>query len=309
MATKKVAVSIRDKGHDNNLAEVLLNLHRPLEEHWAGSNKKSTKALDALSSDYTYKHHITRLEDLYMNHKLDPTMNQPPVLGTPNISPMTLLYGTNGIKRWEKLPEYEELKEAREKGWNPYTIVKRRPVVYERKSAIHEKRVPPEPPSPQTRGRSASASPNRGRERPSSASSPSSSSFSQTATTTVTFADEVNTKEQHQYQQQQGAAANVRKEEADSRSRCDNEELTDEDLVMLGMYRLDARQAQIYKQFVQMLVHFDPHDQECVLQDAAKDAMAMSLLARLGSSSSSSSSSGGGGGGGRRGGSSNANKK
>jgi len=266
--------------HKNNeLVDVLQNLHRPLEEHWAG-RKKSGVDLDALGSDYTFKHHITRLEDIYMNHKLDPSIDQAPILGPPNVSPMSLLYGKDGLKRWEKLPDYEEIKEAREKGWNPYMIVKRKPVVYERKSVINEKRAPPPSPTSQSRGRSPSrsASPSRSRAGSKETEMRGASSYAPTSTT-ITFADDVKNRQEENQQK-------IEEEEA-RRSRCDDEELTEEDLIMLGMYRLNSRQAEIYKQFVRMLVNFDPHDQAKIVEDAMKDSHAISLIATLGSFSKS----------------------
>ena len=41
--------------------KLLKSLHRPLEEHWS-----DRKDVDAIGSDYTYKHHITRLDDIYL---------------------------------------------------------------------------------------------------------------------------------------------------------------------------------------------------------------------------------------------------
>ena len=72
---------------------LLSSLHRPLEEHWASTPKLG---LDAKGSDYTYKHHITRLEEIYTSRKLDPTINVEAPLGTINISPVTQLYGIKG---------------------------------------------------------------------------------------------------------------------------------------------------------------------------------------------------------------------
>ena len=44
------------------------------------------------------------------------------------------------------------------------------------------------------------------------------------------------------------------------RRRSYNTELTEEELVMLGVYRLNPRQAEIYDKFVTMLADFDSHD-------------------------------------------------
>ena len=53
---------------------------------------KTKFGLDAKSSEYIYKHHITRLEDIYTNHK---THNQN-VPGLLYMSPVSQLYGMNG---------------------------------------------------------------------------------------------------------------------------------------------------------------------------------------------------------------------
>ena len=75
--------------------ELLKDLHRPLEEHWA-----TTKAhgLDAMGSDYIYKHHITRLEGIYNAHDAIHIDNSEPK-GVANVSPMSQLYGTDGMLR------------------------------------------------------------------------------------------------------------------------------------------------------------------------------------------------------------------
>ena len=104
------------------------------------------------------------------------------------------------------------------------------------------------------------------------------SSYAPTSTT-ITFADDVKNRQEENQQK-------IEEEEA-RRSRCDDEELTEEDLIMLGMYRLNSRQAEIYKQFVRMLVNFDPHDQAKIVEDAMKDSHAISLIATLGSFSKS----------------------
>ena len=58
-------------------------------EHW---NVKAKFGLDAKGSEYIYKHHITRLEDIYTNHKT--VYPQSP--GLLYMSPVSQLYGFNG---------------------------------------------------------------------------------------------------------------------------------------------------------------------------------------------------------------------
>jgi len=92
--------------------DLLEDLHRPLEgeslyilfnfrvyinieldfflEHWSVNAKFGV--LDAKNSDYMYKLHVTRLEDIYMNHKLE--YPSPPAMLFR--SPVSQLYGVNG---------------------------------------------------------------------------------------------------------------------------------------------------------------------------------------------------------------------
>jgi hypothetical protein len=58
-------------------------------EHWSVHTKAP---LDAKSSEYIYKHHITRLEDIYSNRKTV----YPPSPGLLYMSPVSQLYGFNG---------------------------------------------------------------------------------------------------------------------------------------------------------------------------------------------------------------------
>lgn len=60
--------------------------------------------------------------------------------------------------------------------------------------------------------------------------------------------------------------------------RTSNTELSEEDMVMLGVYRLDARQAEIYQNFVNMLTEFDSHDSRNIVEDAMNEAQNEDLL-------------------------------
>jgi hypothetical protein len=59
-------------------------------EHWA---VKSKFGLDAKGSDYIFKQHVTRLEDIYVHHKTLPPESHNSLL---NMSPVSQLYGVNG---------------------------------------------------------------------------------------------------------------------------------------------------------------------------------------------------------------------
>jgi hypothetical protein len=53
---------------------------------------KTKFGLDPKSSEYIYKHHITRLQDIYTTQRQD--YSQPP--GLLFMSPVSQLYGVNG---------------------------------------------------------------------------------------------------------------------------------------------------------------------------------------------------------------------
>lgn len=129
--------------------KLLSDLHRPLEEHWAGTNKKGKgKALDAIGSDYLYKHHITQLEEIYKTKNVDPLLGlgvDPLAIDNKNVSPQAQLYGIEGLLSPHLQPGYEAWKSKREGGWDPYLKVELPPVMLEKVSALAEKRVPPPP--------------------------------------------------------------------------------------------------------------------------------------------------------------------
>lgn len=62
-------------------------------EHWAAAPRLG---LDAQGSDYIYKFHVTRLQDIYSGQSIDPSIRERPPAELPNMSPVTQLYGANG---------------------------------------------------------------------------------------------------------------------------------------------------------------------------------------------------------------------
>jgi hypothetical protein len=68
----------------------------------------------------------------------------------------------------------------------------------------------------------------------------------------------------HSRSSQRGNASNVDDSQANSnknsRRVCYDPTIAPEDLVMLGLYRLDERQQEIYRNFVEMLGGFDEYD-------------------------------------------------
>ena len=113
--------------------ELLRNLHRPLEDHWAGNKA----GLDANASDYVYKHHITRLEGIYSSTELFGVDNKAPI-GPANVSPATMLYGNGGL-----LVDPEKARKSntiREKKWDHHhNVVETMHACYERRSGLSER--------------------------------------------------------------------------------------------------------------------------------------------------------------------------
>ena len=62
------------------------------------------------------------------------------------------------------------------------------------------------------------------------------------------------------------------------RRQCTNPAISDEDLIMLGMYRFNERQSAVYQNFVEMLSEFDPHDVMNILEDVMHEVNASNGL-------------------------------
>ena len=75
---------------------LLTELHRPLEEHWAAAPRLG---LDAKGSDYVYKFHVARLQDIYSGQELGVSgqIQSSGVKEIANESPATQLYGVRGL--------------------------------------------------------------------------------------------------------------------------------------------------------------------------------------------------------------------
>jgi len=242
---------------------LLTELHRPLEDHW-----RNSKECDAQGSDHLYKHHVTRLKDIYTNHEFK--------VGSPkemaNMSPMTQLFGISGLLGDMTLQK----KSQRESGWKTpfitaeeymddkkYTPNSIRRPIHESPTGrsmspdgwnqqVTRGRERVRPSSARSHGRPDSASSNRPRSasRPTSASRPISASRSN----------------------------KVSLEKTNQRYSCNKRNMPAEDITIIGLYKLDDRQLEIYKQFTEMLSTFDDFDMKNILQDAQNDASAMSLL-------------------------------
>jgi len=238
-----------DDATDSTKERIMLlkDLHRPLEEHWAGNKK-----VDAVGSDYTYKHHITRLEKVYTAHKVHPKIDLGPPLGPANISPQTQLFGRGGLA--PQLTKEQIIR--REKGWDKYHgHIDALPKSYGRVSDIQDKRAPQI--SPRTHSKSRSPS--------SKSQHRSNSAGPQEAPKAVA-------------KKRKGKRLKKTKQTRDH-SMCLDPNLTREQLVIMGLYRFETKdEYATYNKFVQMLTRFDSVDKLKIIQDAYSDSQQASNL-------------------------------
>ncbi len=175
----------------------LKKLHRPLEEHWSIQG-----FLDPEGSDICYKNHLARLQSIYAHHKFD--VDGPP--SQVNMSPMTLMYGRQGLLTSEGGPKKEKKIQAREAGWvenhQKYSALSPEKTLVRQSRSSH--------------GRAVSKR----------------------------AAEE---------------KAELEEQMANANHRCD-EDISKEELIMLGLYKLDDQQKQVYDAFAEMLRGFDGHD-------------------------------------------------
>lgn len=283
-------------------AAALEELHRPLEEHWLGI--KSRYSLDANGSDIIYKHHVAKLEEIYLRtarqEKPESRFHKRCV------SPVTQLYGINGIVSTD--PVYARKTRDREDGWTSnmhrdYTkmdkskrLISRgsdycrapvcRGITPESKSATKTKssRVMNQnsvssrfEPLHQTNTSadnlksltssfvSQNRSPLAKHGRPSSANA---------ATKKFELQQDQEFLKKNYKHATEPALLNIIQQSRDVRHRChpNDTHLTQDELVMLGLYRLDENQLGLYQQFVAMLSEMDSFDACHMVEDALKDA-------------------------------------
>lgn len=314
-------------------AAALEELHRPLEEHWLGI--KSKYSLDANGSDIIYKHHMAKLEEIYLR---TPHQDTPETLLHKRcVSPVTQLYGINGLVSADPglMPKVKE----REHGWTSNMhrdyaqkaqlagvagvagTNKQRPIsrgsdycrnptcagtnpkskFAERTKSARAANLPPSSPgrfeplnqtsssydlnltrssyhttqnlspmgsSPHhshthTHAQDVQGSGNK--HRPSSANAASSRHELKQ--------DQAFLKQNYQYTTKPALLSMINQSK-DSRHRCHpgDTQLSQDELVMLGLYRLDERQTHIYQQFVAMMAEMDSFDACHMVEDALKDA-------------------------------------
>eukprot|EP01035_Chromulina_nebulosa_P032691 gene32691-43690_t len=173
--------------------DLLKELHRPLEEHW-NHCKPSTKGdkLDPIGSDKMFKHHIARLQDIYINRKF--TIAKPFQVVT--VSPMTHLYGPRGNRSRSSSP------------------------IGHSNSRFNLK--------------DSSSGENR---------------------TSAEFSQQSQSQPQQSLQQTQQQLYDL-----NQRNKCVDPSVSQEQLLMLGMYRLTPEQEAVYQQFVSLLSSFETID-------------------------------------------------
>lgn len=237
--------------------------HRPLDAHWSHPSKYR---LDSRDSDGKYKHHITNLEEIYNAHR----QQQPAPHHFHVESPGTVLYGVKGLL--STVPGVEEKMKRREDSW---VSNHQKYAVLSDPAMIDYDRLPSRPAQSTMRRaassdqfdmpRTLSLSPDRSKRMGASNNNYSTEGgFGGTATFQATL--------------QAASAAGEAPPSVHKSSRCYNENYTEQDLIMLDMYRLDARQDEAYRAFVQLLSEFDEHDAQKIVRDAMQEARKNDLM-------------------------------
>jgi hypothetical protein len=233
---------------------LLVELHRPLEEHWKASG---TVDLDPKGSDHIYKHHVTRLKEIYTNHKLDTSIGGSAPPQAMFTTPVTMLYGNNGLMT----KNIESTHPIRESKWNNRIILNENlshtddPEKKENDRPMSANR---DRPMSANRDRPVSAN----RDRPMSANRDRPMSANRDRFTNTTKDISSNNRIRNNFRKGK-SKSNLEKELQDERNRrfrCVNDDVATEDLIMVGLYRFNPQQLEIFNQFTAMLSSFDEYD-------------------------------------------------
>lgn len=234
---------------DHKIASLQEKLRR-LEFHW--TNGYNGIPMDAFNSDEIYKHHIYRLKKVYTEHELPQEMNYKhfkfPVMTRPN--PLTQLYGTNGLLRLSPR-SLEKDDKIRELGWDSRVTAAEAMLV----SESRRKERPEESLSDSRRRMSSPL--------PSSTPSPPRARIS------------------HRNDEIKGSSSGSRSIEVKSH-RCTDAKISEDGLIVEGMYRLNEDEGEIYSRFAEMLSNFDRYDMLNILNDVFRDAQTASQLSHFG---------------------------
>lgn len=165
-----------------------------------------------------YKHHITHLEDIYLNHKFDISQKTHQVIQTP----VTQLYGINGLK--SNLPKQKTREREKESGWVAN---------FQKYRALEPKR-----------SRRPRIKPPVFKQDNKAASAPGDTPSEHVEYNPLEISEEDLAAEQQMQMRRRTRAPH----------------LTSDELVLLGMYKFNPEQEEIYQKFVSMLTEFDKFD-------------------------------------------------
>lgn len=167
-----------------------------------------------------YKHHITHLEDIYLNHKFDFPKPAVQIIQ----SPVTQLYGINGLK--STMPKQKEREKEKEGSW--VSNFQKYQALSEPKRKRRQ-RIKPPTYKQQEKGRVSNVE--------------------------YEPADQVEVSPLEVSEEELAAEQQLL-----MRRRTKNDGLTSDELVLLGMYHLNKEQEEVYQRFVAMISEFDKFD-------------------------------------------------
>lgn len=225
--------------------------------------------MDAKTSDYIYKHHIARLEDIYTHRRFE--INTP--IRELSMSPTAQLYGIHGLK--SSMMGGVKHRRKREQQWVGN---------FQKYQTLRENELPPRP-SPS----SASASdPTAGLGGNGIATGMDEAGVSDVHGLAGSLTGSLPNLHHPTFPLHHRAMDaddlvedghtmlhHVRRVQVDDSSpRCD--------LIAFGLYRLNPSQQQIYQQFVHMISRFDTEDMRRIAEDAVGEAYSDNVLSEYG---------------------------
>ena len=240
----------------------LQRMHHPLTGHWATNAGTVASKLDAPYSDLNYKMHVSRLKQIYLQHRSDfvVKMYEKPTgdLKLPQTA-ATLLYGNDGLVN--KAPGLKKWLKKQEEKWRDDFVygdsLNDQEGMRKSLQTNHAVLSAATPGSMWTHGTSSSRfGPSRGA--PTAAGGGGGSPSKRPSSAGAA---------------RLGPAYSLKA----PRSRS-LQQVPDEDLTLLGYYWLSDSQSDVYAQFVRLLTEFDAYDVAKVAADAVSDAQAANSL-------------------------------
>mmetsp|Transcript_16346 Transcript_16346/g.15662 ORF Transcript_16346/g.15662 Transcript_16346/m.15662 type:complete len:282 (-) Transcript_16346:174-1019(-) len=254
---------------------ILTDQYRPLKDHWTGSNV----FLHHKDSEYNYRHHLTKLKDIYTTYQSEFLANidvdpYDGFKGAKKIS--TKLYGINGIRSTAPfIPTWEK---KRESTWDTDVNIDSKREKYKF--------------DPKIKSRSGSTSPGSSSSRPGSRpESPTLENYSPMKGTGAMRSTQKTPKTPIPIGgASSSGSSNNNDDQVWLRFRSPND-MSREDAVMLGLYSMDEEQNESYIRFVHLLAEFDSFELKKILHDLVKDVNALTSLDSYGGTSTSASTS------------------